>query len=194
MKKALSTRLSIFLSVDRNSVHKYYNPHDPAPLYNRQLSQEFQEYLSNSIATARRNSSVRFKLICKNESDRKFVEPVLLSIRRHYETKHSLKKLEFYMFKKKNYTLLFFSFLLVLILQGIFPLIFAQDHRVHSGFSNALDVFSWVIMWKPIERLIFYWNPFLKDIMLLKKMETAQSIVIVNDKEYTVDISLSDAA
>jgi hypothetical protein len=50
-------------------------------------------------------------------------------------------------------------------------------------FSNAIDVFSWVILWKPIERLIFYWNPFLKEISLFNKMANAEVNVIENEEE-----------
>jgi len=57
---------------------------------------------------------------------------------------------------------------------------------VHSAFSNALDVFSWVILWKPIDRLIFYWNPFLKEICILDKMINAEAAIIENEKSSTV--------
>ena len=194
MKKALSTRISIFLSVDAQSVFKYYNSHDPAPLYNRQLSHELKEYLENSVATSKRNSSIRYKLICKEESDHKFIKPILMSIRRHYEKKRTIKQQEFAKFKKRNYVLLSISFLLVILLQAALPIIFGREHRIHSIFSNAVDVFSWVILWKPIERLIFYWNPFKKEILLFKKMEMAESIVITNEKELAVDIQYNDAA
>ena len=66
---------------------------------------------------------------------------------------------------------------------------------MHSALSNALDVFSWVILWKPIERLIFYWNPFLKEISLFDKMVNAETIIIekhfVNGNS-TVTHNLSD--
>jgi hypothetical protein len=194
MKKALSARISIFLSVDAHSVLKYYNSHDPAPLYNRQLSHEFQEYLQHAVASAKRNSGIRYKLICKKESDQKFTKPILMSIRRHFEIKRATKEQEFANFKKRNYTFLSISFLAVIILQGAFPVLFGVDHRIHSVLSNALDVFSWVILWKPIERLIFYWKPFKKQILLLKKMENAESITIVNEKEFAADIKYGDAA
>jgi hypothetical protein len=194
MKKALSTRVSIFLSVDAQSVFKYYNSHDPAPLYNRQLSHEFQEYLQHSIASARREASIRYQLICKKESDQKFIQPILMSIRRHFEIKRTIREQEFNNFKKRNYTFLGISFLAVIILQGLLPIIFDIDHRMHSVFNNALDVFSLVILWKPIERLIFYWNPFKKEILLLNKMENAESIIIVNEKEFVIDRQYDDAA
>jgi hypothetical protein len=38
-------------------------------------------------------------------------------------------------------------------------------------------VLCWVILWKPIERLIFYWNPFLKDISIMERLEKAEVIV-----------------
>jgi hypothetical protein len=68
--------------------------------------------------------------------------------------------------------------------QGALPAIFGQDHRIHSMFSNAIDVFSWVILWKPIERLIFYWNPFLKEISLYKKIQHAKINIIESEEEF----------
>jgi hypothetical protein len=194
MKKALSSRISIFLSVDAHSVFKYYNSHDPAPLYNRQLSHELQEYFENSVASAKQSSSIRYKLICKKESDHKFINPVLLSIRRHFEKKRTIKEQEFIKFRKRTYILLLVSFLMVIILQGVVPFIFGSNYQIPSVFSNALDVFSFVILWKPIERLIFYWNPFKKDILLYRKMEMAESIVIVNEKEFAVKLQYNNAA
>ena len=62
-------------------------------------------------------------------------------------------------------------------------------------FSNAIDVFSWVILWKPIERLIFYWNPFLKEILLYEKIQNAK-VTIVESEEELIDYHLEhfDAA
>ena len=186
MKKALPTRVSIFLSIDPQSVFKYYNSHDPAPLYNRQLSHEFQEYLLYSAAKAQRTSGIRYKLICKKESDQRFTEPILMSIRRHFEKQRIRKEQEFTKFKKGNYALLS-----IIILQAALPVVLKIDY---SFLSNALYVFSCVVLWKLIERLIFYWNPLKKEILLLKKMETAESMVIVNEKEFALHIKYDDAA
>jgi hypothetical protein len=79
--------------------------------------------------------------------------------------------------------------------QGVLPLLFGQDHRIHSMFSNAIDVFSWVVLWKPIERLIFYWNPFLRDILLYKRIQNAK-VKIVESEEELIDYHMehNDAA
>ena len=79
--------------------------------------------------------------------------------------------------------LLVFSLLTVMFFQGVMPLIFNAEHRIHSAFSNALDVFSWVILWKPIEKLIFYWNPFLKEISIFDKLVNAPIVIVCENKE-----------
>jgi hypothetical protein len=72
-------------------------------------------------------------------------------------------------------------------------MLFNVEHRIHSAFSNALDVFSWVILWKPIEKLIFYWNPFLKEISIFDKLTNAP-IIIVGEKKESPAAEQEDAA
>jgi hypothetical protein len=176
--------VSIFLTVDSESISKYFNTNDPAPLYCRQLSHEFQAYLNASIATAKRNTVIDYKIFCGDSSSMQFlVEPLMQTIRRHFLIKKQIKEAEFRKFKRRNYGLLLISIFIVMTCQGVFPNVFSGDHRLRSMFSNAIDVFSWVILWKPIERLIFSWNPFLKEILLFDKMANAKVNVIENEEE-----------
>jgi hypothetical protein len=181
--KSHPKKLSIYISLGNDSIHKYYNQNDPAPLAYRQLSYEFQEYLDSSVATAGRRTVVNYKVFCHSSAMSFLSDSLLKSIRRHYQLKRKLAEARFMRFKKKNYILLLISFAVVMFCQGLLPEIINQQHRIHSTLSNALDVFSWVILWKPIERLIFYWNPFLKEILLFKKMESAHMILIDNEEE-----------
>ncbi|MEO7924237.1 MAG: hypothetical protein ABIR30_11225 [Chitinophagaceae bacterium] len=183
-KRPHARKVSIYLSLDGDSIQKYFNPNDPGPLYCRQLSNNFQEYLNSSVATAGRHTLINYKVFCGEQTGMRFlIEPLLKTIRRHYTIKKNLMEAQFSRFKRKNLFLLCISFLIVMICQGLLPRLFNQEHRVHSMLSNALDVFSWVILWKPIERLIFYWNPFLKDILLYTKMANAEAILVDNEEE-----------
>jgi len=184
MSKSVTRKISIFLKIDDNSINAYFNPHDPARLDRRQLSHDFQDYLNASVAYAGRHTEIDFKVFCCESGTMRFmVDPLMRTIRRHFRIQKELKEIEFNKFKKKNYILLFISILIVMFCQGILPIIFGQDHRIHSMFSNAIDVFSWVILWKPIERLIFYWNPFLKEILLLEKLQNAEVIIVESEEE-----------
>jgi hypothetical protein len=189
-------RICVYLSVDANSLTKYFNPNDPAPLQYRQLSHDFQEYLDTSIQGAGRNTLINYKVFCGEGTGMRFlVDPLMRTIKRHYSIRQKLAEGKFKTFKRRNYMLLLVNFIIVMICQGLLPLLFDQQHRIHSTLSNALDVFSWVILWKPIERLIFYWNPFLKDILLYSKMAKAEVILIDNEQELiNYHLEHSDAA
>lgn len=179
----LFKKINIYFKVNEETIDRYFNANDPAPIYKRQLSQEFEEYIMNYSLTIKRYSAVTYKLNCITESDREFVEPLVHAIRRHFSLKKSIKEAEFKKFKKRNWVLLVFSFVVVVAFQGLMPVIFGEQHRIHSAFSNALDVFSWVILWKPIEKLIFYWNPFLKEISIFDKLTNAPIVIVAEKKE-----------
>ena len=183
MNNLLLKKITIYITVDEDSIDSYFNPHDPSPLYKRQLSHDFDNYFMSSIVAIKRHTVLRYKLVCNNESDKQYIEPLVHAIRRHFSLKKSIKEAEFKKFKRRNRLLLVFSFIIVMIFQGLVPMIFATEHRIHSAFSNALDVFSWVILWKPIERLIFYYNPFLKEISILDKLTNAPIVMIVENRE-----------
>lgn len=177
MSKALSKRISIFLSVDKDSINNYFNPHDPAPIYKRQLRFDFVQYLNDSVTTYKRTSSIRYKLTYRAE-DFAIVEPFMYAVRRHFHAKKEAKKREFASFKRSSYKLLFLSLLVVMICQLLLPIVIPENFRIHATLSNSLDVFSWVILWRPIHQLVFEWNPYLKEISLLNKMANAEVIEI----------------
>src|SRR5580704_949270 len=99
MSKPLSSNINIFISVDQQSLNEYFNPHDSAPLYKRQLSHAFELYIMNSIVASKRHSSFIYKICSKSEDDRQYTEPLLYAIRRHFLEKKAIKEAEFEKFK-----------------------------------------------------------------------------------------------
>lgn len=184
MSRSSIPKITIYLRIDSNSINNYFNPHDPARLDRRQLGQEFKDYLDTSVSNAGRHTTIDFKVFCCESGTMRFmVDPLIKTIRRHFQMRKMLKEAEFKKFKKKNYILLLFSITVVMFCQGLLPMVLNADHRIHSMFSNAVDVFSWVILWKPIERLIFYWNPFLKEILLYDKIQNAEVKIVDSEEE-----------
>lgn len=68
--------------------------------------------------------------------------------------------------------------LAVMVSHGALPMIFSEDLGISPTILNTLDVFSWVILWRPIDQLIFQWNGYLKEISLLHKMAHATVIKV----------------
>jgi hypothetical protein len=180
MNKPLESNISIFISVDQQSLNDYFNPHDPAPLYKRQLSHAFELYILNSIVSVKRYSVLSYKVCSRSEEDKQYTEPLVYAIRRHFSEKRSIKEAEFEKFKRRSYLLLFVSLCMVMICQGFLPLLLSGMQQIHSGLSNTIDVFSWVILWRPIDQLIFCWNPYLKDISIMNRLATGNVILVEN--------------
>lgn len=183
MIQPLTTNFSIFVRLDEQTVYDYFNHHDPAPLYKRQLGHEFEQYIYNSILTSKRDAVIKYQVICLEYSDKRFIEPVTQAIRSHFTLKKNLKEEEFKKFKSRTLKLLIASLTIVLSFQAVVPYIIeGMDHRMAGSIHNVVDVFSWVILWKPIDRLIFYWNPFKKDIHLLNRLSAAEVTVLEKSK------------
>jgi hypothetical protein len=179
MNKPLPKKINIFLSLDQDVFQGYFNPQDPAPLYKRQLSHEFEGYIMTSIRSAKRDSEFTYTISYRDEEDKQFADPLAYAIRRHFAQEKEVTQTIFEKFKRRTYALLFISIAVVMLCQGCLPLLFDKEkHSFQSGLINSLDVLCWVILWKPIERLIFYWNPFLKDISVMQRLEKAEVIVI----------------
>lgn len=189
MKKPLPKKISIFLSLDQGIFSGYFNPQDPAPLYKRQLSHEFEQYIMTTIRSARRNSEFNYKISYRDDADKQYAEPLMYAIRRHFSETKAVVTEAFDKFKRRSYKLLFASLTVVMICQGLLPLLLSEDSSMHSGLHNSLDVLCWVILWKPIERLIFYWNPFLKDLSIMDRLQKAEVTIMEIENEFIQDIS-----
>ncbi|MEP7229672.1 MAG: hypothetical protein ABI691_05440 [Ginsengibacter sp.] len=167
-------KIPIFLTLDQSSIADYFNPNDPAPIYKRQLSHEFQQYIMTSIEAAKRNSVFHYRITCKNKSDKQYTEPFIYAIRRHFSAKKINEIEKFEKFKRRTYVLLILSLLVMMICHGLVPMILSSEEGFTSALHNGLDIFSWVILWQPIDKLVFQWNPHLKDISLMDRLVNAE--------------------
>jgi hypothetical protein len=177
---SLTQKINIFLTVDQSTIGDHFNPNDPAPLYKRQLSHQFQQYITTSIEAAKRHSVFYYKINCKSENDKQYTEAFMYAIKRHFSAKKLIKIEQFEKFKRRSYMLLFTSLTVVMICHGLVPIILSEDEGFHSALRNGLDIFSWVILWQPIDKLVFQWNPHLKEILIMHKLANAEVIITEN--------------
>ncbi|MEP6465704.1 MAG: hypothetical protein ABJB05_05340 [Parafilimonas sp.] len=187
MSTSLTEKINIYITVDLKTINRYFNAHDPSPLYKKKISQKFEKYILNDVDSAKRFSAIFYKLNCIGPVNKQYAEPLMFAIRRHFAAKKEIKQEEFKRFKRRNLSLLGISALIVIICEAFLPLLFKNIGNIYEGLKNCLDVFSWVILWKPIYELLFSWNPFLKDILLLTKLATAEAIIIDTKKSSEFD-------
>jgi hypothetical protein len=185
MSNSYTEKINIYIAVDVQTVKHYFNAHDPSPLYKKEISQKFEKYILNAVISAKRYSAIFYKLNCDGAVNKQYAEPLMHAIKRHFAIKKAIRQEEFAKFKKRNFVQLAISCALVIICQAILPLLISESAgSIYNGLKNCLDVFSWVILWKPIYELLFSWNPYLKDILLLSKLSTSE-VIIIDDKTNT---------
>jgi hypothetical protein len=182
MSDSSTDRISIYLSVDKQTLKDYFNAHDPSPIYKRQLSHQLEQYIMNSVSGAKRYSAIFYKLKCSDEIDRQYTEPLMYAIRSHYDAKKVKRIKEFNRFKFRSWLLLAISLVIVAVIQVLVPLTLDEENKFHAMALSSMEIFSWVLLWRPIDVLLFYWNPHLKDICLLNKLATSEIIIIDNEK------------
>lgn len=190
MSNPLFRHINIYLSVNEKSINEYFNQHDPAPSYRRQLSLEFEGYITNYVIAAKRYTTIHYKFTCNNDEDKQYTEPLIHAIRRHFSIRKTLKEAEFKRFKKRSFMLLFVALSIGILCHWILPNLLPGDasgHGFMKAVTNSLDVLSWVTLWRPIDKLVFQWNPFLKDILLYDKLTNAEVAIIDNVKKMAVE-------
>ena len=183
MSKFQSKSINIFMTLDQSVIDGYFNKHDPAPIYKRQLSHQFEQYILETVASAKRYDVIFYKFKCTHESDKQFAEPLMYAVHRHFTDKKAERLRDFSRFKQRNWILLAVGTVVAVLCQVLLPMLLDKERNLPSGLSNSLDIFAWVLLWHPIDELIFHWNPHLKDILLLEKLGTAESIMIENEKK-----------
>ncbi|HEY4197782.1 MAG TPA: hypothetical protein VGM63_19715 [Mucilaginibacter sp.] len=186
MKNYPPKTINVYVTLDQLLIQGYFNPHDPAPIYKRQLSHHFGLYIMENVALFKRYDVIFYKFKCSNEIDKQYAEPMVYAIHRHFNElkEHKIKNFEKY--KRRNITMLIASTLIVMVFHILLPMVLTSDKGISSAVRNSLDVFSWVILWHPIDELVFNWNPHLEEINLFNKLATAELIIIENEKKATV--------
>ncbi len=168
-------------------MQEYFNAHDPAPMYKRQLSPEFEEYIMNYAMGCKKFSSLTFKVNCSDSADEQHIETLLHAIRRHFSVKKSIKEAELKRFKMRSYTLLFVAFGVGVICHGFLGSFLHDQGGWVSGITNSMDVLSWVILWRPIDQLLFQKGGFEQEILVYEKIVHGEVGPIENAKVISIE-------
>jgi hypothetical protein len=186
MKTYQPKTINVYVTLDQLVIQGYFNPHDPAPIYKRQLNHQFEQYIMANVALFKRYDVIFYKFKYANEIDKQYAEPMIYAIRRHFNELKEYRIKNFEKYKRRNITMLIASTLIVMLFHILLPMVMTSDRGISSAVRNSLDIFSWVILWRPIDELVFNWNPHLAEINLLKKLASAEMIIIENEKKATV--------
>ncbi|MBK7960785.1 MAG: hypothetical protein IPK04_06005 [Bdellovibrionales bacterium] len=161
-----------------NSVLQLFDSRDPAPFRERDLDDDFTDYIVACADEIPTRSPLRIQIYISQADPNIHVEAITQAVRSHFEYQVELKRIQFYKILRMARLFLFVGLCILSLC-----LVLAQWAKLLESdlFSTTLRegivIFGWVSMWKPLELLLFDWYPIYDKIRLLKKIIEAEIFV-----------------
>jgi hypothetical protein len=151
----------VVIEVAVSKARQLFNEKDPAPFRERDLDEDFVEYISSSVQEFPLNTAMRLRIIVTEEAKRLAgIEAVQRAIRAyfHYEAMQAQAKLR----KRMRIARLF----LFIGLGALVACLGISQAMASLGESPVIVVAregfliaGWVAMWRPIEVFLYDWWP-----------------------------------
>ncbi len=149
-----------------------FDARDPAPFRDRDLDDDFVEYISSTMREFSHKTPVKILIhIVDGGADELPHEEVRAAIKSYWAYQIELFERELKIFFKRAQLFMFIGVLVLILCITI-----AQSISVPSppGFLGVLRegivIFGWVSVWKPIELLLFDWYPLFEKVRLYRKL------------------------
>jgi len=164
-----------WIEVRVHSPHQLFDARDPAPFRERDLDDDFVEYI---LASAREVSSREpLKIAIHVEETEKDLSRAAIkeAIHEFFNYKIEMQRSELRTFLKRAQMILVLGlatlFLLLTIAQRI-PI--SPTPNNWNILREGLVIFGWVSIWKPIELILFDWYPLLEELRFFHRLLEAE--------------------
>lgn len=158
-----------------NSPLQLFDSRDPAPFRDRDLDDDFTDYLISCADEVPNKAPLLIEIIISKSQPDIRSEAIVEAIQNYFQYQIELKKSQFAkMFRMARLFLFVGMFVLALCL-GLSQLTKHIPNEIFSTtFREGIVIFGWVSMWKPLELLLFDWYPIYDRIQLLKRILAAE--------------------
>lgn len=161
-----------WIEVRVKSSQQLFDARDPAPFRERDLDDDFVEYILSSVREFTFSSPLKI-VIYVEESETKDLpkESICEAIRSYFAYKTDLQRGDLKTFMKRAQLFLLIGLLVLGSCIGI-----AQSLTIPSPpgaigiLREGIVIFGWVSIWKPIELILFDWYPLLEKLRFFKKI------------------------
>jgi hypothetical protein len=159
-----------------------FDARDPAPFRDRDLDDDFVEYITSSMREFSYNAPVKIVIHIEDKDSKDLPHDAIGGAIQSYWT----YQIELFERDLKSFFKRAQLFMLIGIMVLFASITVAQNIEVHTpgGLLSVLRegfvIFGWVSVWKPIELLLFDWYPLFEKVRLYRKLlKTEVETVIV---------------
>lgn len=148
-----------------------FDARDPAPFIERDLDDDFVEYVVSYAEEFSISAPLKIVIFVKERDDKFNEESTRSAIRNFFEYKADLLSRQM---RSNLRTAQFFLFMgLVVLFVSLFLAQLAEsstERIFHSAIREGLVIWGWVAMWKPIQTLLYEWYPHWQKRRLFRKL------------------------
>lgn len=136
-----------------------FQPLDPSPMPRRQVSPQVADYLYGELNRIPQNDRIRLRVhlpgeFAAHEADMRS------AIRRHFETSLADARRDLKAHFRRGFRMFVVGFFFAALLVGLTQLLaHLTDNRLVLKVANVFTIMVWVIMWGPLETLVYAWWP-----------------------------------
>ncbi len=174
------------IEVRVKNAQQLFDVRDPAPFRERDLDDDFVEYISTSVEEIGYNSNLKIVInISEKESDSIEKTVIREAIRAYLDYQIELKRL--HLSKLFRTVRLFLFFGLISLFTCLFVARTIEKKFDPDSFfyvtREGFVILGWVAIWKPFELVLFDWYPVFDKIKLLKKLRDCEIDILYTVKE-----------
>lgn len=160
------------------SVEQLFDLKDPAPFHERDLDDDAVAYLLAAMEDVRRDKHVEVSFLFASEVEQSKLPPDELeaSIRAHFRYERERERRKIATARRQGQlTLVVALVLLALSLTAAAQLEhYASTHTGWKVVKEGLTIFGWVVLWNPVDALLFGWIAPWQRAKLFERIEGAK--------------------
>lgn len=155
------------IEVKVKSPQQLFDARDPAPFRERDLDDDFVEYVITNSKNFVANRELKLVIQLEESVGEISKEGIEEAIRSYFVYQSDLKKIDLKVHLRTTQLFFLIGFFILAICLGL-------SHKVSDPvIREGLVIFGWVTMWKPLELFLFDWYPLYQNLRVLQKLSRA---------------------
>lgn len=171
------------IEVRVKTAQQLFDARDPAPFRDRDLDDDFSEYITTSADEFSRKTPLKIVIyIAEAQSPDLDKDAIREGIHSFITYQIELKRMQLTKLFKMARLFLFIGLVSLAICLTLSRMLIGDVGEVQHVLKEGLIIFGWVSLWKPFELILFDWYPAYDRIRLFRKMLETEIEVIFEAK------------
>lgn len=177
----------ILVELHLRSPEQLFDLRDPAPFHDRDLADDAVAYLLAAMEDVRKHEAVEFRFIfaCREEQSALTSDELEAAIRAHFRYEHDRAQRQRVTNRRQGQKTLLAALPLLALALAISARLesYASTHTAWKVVREGLTIFGWVVLWNPIDALLFSGWPIRERALLFQRIERSPYRMIFATQE-----------